>query len=97
MSSSGYTLVRRKGRPVRIHDLRPGEQCNTDDADRRPERVLSGDLELLAATLGGRRATACRHCFTEEQRDRIAGAVPVEPFDPDEPDDNDEEDDTSDG
>lgn len=87
MATSGYTLVRRKGRPVRIHQLRPGEQCNTDDADQRPERVMSGDLELLAATLGGRRAEACRHCFTEEQRAHLSQAAPVDP----EPADDDEE------
>lgn len=76
---AGYTLVRRKGRPVRIHDLRPGEQCNTDDAEGRPERLLTGDLELLAAVLAGRRAEACRHCFTEEQRAHISQAAPVDP------------------
>jgi hypothetical protein len=89
MATSGYTLVRRKGRPVRIHDLRPGEQCNTDDAAGRPERVMSGDLELLAATLGGRRAEICRHCFTEEQRATISQAAPVDPEPADEEGDED--------
>jgi hypothetical protein len=78
---SGYTLVRRKGRPVRIHQLRPGEQCNTDDAGRRPERVMSGDPELLAATLGGRRAEICRHCFTEADRAYLSQVAPVDPED----------------
>lgn len=90
MAISGYTLVRRKGRPVRIHQLRPGEQCNTDDATGRPERVMSGDLELLAATLGGRRAEICRHCFTEEQRAHLSQATPVDPADPDTEEDTDD-------
>lgn len=89
MAISGYTLVRRKGRPVRIHQLRPGEQCNTDDASGRPERVMSGDLELLAATLGGRRAQVCRHCFTEEQRAQLSQAAPVDPDETEEDTDDD--------
>lgn len=61
----GFTVVVRANKHPRVHQLRPFESCNTDDAHQK-ERI-KGSRELIVRKFGP--AIACARCFPNAPRE----------------------------